>query len=229
MVLGIKGVFAMKKKIFLFLLPILLLTGCTVNYNLTINENSIVETISGTAYKSDYEIKETDTDINLFYTLINDDVTSLIDGSDLYTKDIENNNNGIDYNYTYNYKKNFDKSRIINTCFENHYIDETDEYYSIKLSGEFYCLYADKININVTSNYEVIDNNAKSIDGNKYKWVIDKSNNVDISLTVSKNVRYEEPVKAKLFSTFQIVGLIVFAVLVIITYILYKRKNSGKV
>ena len=58
MVLGIKGVFAMKKKIFLFLLPILLLTGCTVNYNLTINENSIVETISGTAYKSDYEIKE---------------------------------------------------------------------------------------------------------------------------------------------------------------------------
>lgn len=217
----------MKKKIILFLLPVLL-TGCTINYDLIIDKNSLTETISGVANKEDYEIKETDTDINLFYTLINDDVSSLTEGNDLYIKNIIDNGNGINYDYTYNYKRNFEKSRIINTCFENHYIDETDEYYYINLSGNFYCLYADKIDINVISNYEVIDNNAQSVNGNKYKWIIDKSDNVDISLTVSKTIEYKEPVKARLFSTFQIIGFIVFVILTITTYILYKRKNSGK-
>ena len=90
-------------------------------------------------------------------------------------------------------------------------------------------MYTDKININVTSNYEVMESNAKKIDGNKYTWIIDNSNNTNITLTVSKTVQYEEPVKAKTFSTFQIIGFIVFAILTIITYFLYKKKNSGRV
>lgn len=218
----------MKKKIFLILLP-LLLTGCTINYDLVINENNISETITGSVEKSEYEIKDTDTSLNDFYVLINEDVNPVITENDLYKKNIINTDNGIDYKYTYNYKNNYDKSRIINTCFENHIIDETEDYYNIKLSGQFYCLYSDKIYINVTSNYVVLENNADKVDGNKYKWTIDNSDNVNIALTISKSVRYEEPVKAKAISTFQIIGLIIFIVLTIITYFLYKKKNSGKI
>lgn len=218
----------MKKKIFLILLP-LLLTGCTINYDLVINENNISETITGSVEKSEYEIKDTDTSLNDFYVLINEDVNPVITENDLYKKKIINTDNGIDYKYTYNYKNNYDKSRIINTCFENHIIDETEDYYNIKLSGQFYCLYSDKIYINVTSNYVVLENNADKVDGNKYKWTIDNSDNVNIALTISKSVRYEEPVKAKAISTFQIIGLIIFIVLTIITYFLYKKKNSGKI
>lgn len=218
----------MKKKIFLILLP-LLLTGCTINYDLVINENNISETITGSVEKSEYEIKDTDTSLNDFYVLINEDVNPVITENDLYKKNIINTDNGIDYKYTYTYKKNYDKSRIINTCFENHIIDETEDYYNIKLSGQFYCLYSDKIDINVTSNYVVLENNADKVDGNKYKWTIDNYDNVNIALTISKSVKYEEPVKAKVMSTFQIIGLIIFVVLTIITYFLYKKKNSGKI
>lgn len=218
----------MKKKIFLILLP-LLLTGCTINYDLVINENNISETITGSVEKSEYEIKDTDTSLNDFYVLINEDVNPVITENDLYKKNIINTDNGIDYKYTYTYKKNYDKSRIINTCFENHIVDETEDYYNIKLSGQFYCLYSDKIDINVTSNYVVLENNADKVDGNKYKWTIDNYDNVNIALTISKSVKYEEPVKARVMSTFQIIGLIIFIVLTIITYFLYKKKNSGKI
>lgn len=218
-----------KIKIVVVFVVLLLLTGCTINYDLTINENSIDEKISGSVNKSEYQLNDEDTSPNLFYTLINGDVPALVVGDDLYKKDISELEDKLNYNYSYTYNNNFDKSRIINSCFENHIISETDKYYHIELSGKFYCLYSDKININVTSNYEVIDNNADKINGNKYVWTIDNSNDVDILLTISKEEKYEEPVKAKMFSTFQIVGLIVFALLTIITYILYKRKNSGKI
>ena len=218
-----------KIKIVVVFVVLLLLTGCTINYDLTINENSIDEKISGSVNKSEYQLNDEDTSPNLFYTLINSDVPALVVGDDLYKKYISELEDKLNYNYSYTYNNNFDKSRIINSCFENHIISETDKYYYIELSGKFYCLYSDKININVTSNYEVIDNNADKINGNKYVWTIDNSNDVDILLTISKEEKYEEPVKAKMFSTFQIVGLIVFALLTIITYILYKRKNSGKI
>lgn len=217
------------KKCFILTALLVLLTGCTINYNLTIDNNSVNESISGSANKSEYELGNGDTGLNLFYTLIEKDVPALVNDDSLYNKDITETDNGINYDYTYTYKNNLDKARVINECFENHYIDETDEYYNIKLSGEFYCLYSNKIDINVTSNYAVLDNNAKKVNGNKYTWTIDDSNSVDIALTVSKTVKYEEPAKAKLFSTFQVIGLIVFAVLAVITCVLYKKKNSGKV
>lgn len=218
----------MKKKIIILLLP-LLLTGCTINYNLTINKNSISERVTGSVEKEEYEIKDTDTSLNTFYVLINEEVNPVITENDLYKKNITNTDTGIDYEYTYNYKNNYDKSRIINSCFENHLVSETDEYYKIELTGDFYCLYSDKIDINVTSNYEVIENNANEVNGNKYKWTISSSDNVNILLTVSKKVEYTEPVKAKTFSTFQLIGLIIFIILTIITYFLYKKKNNRKI
>lgn len=216
------------KKILIILLPLLLM-GCTVNYNLTFNSNSVNEVITGSVRKDEYEIKDTDTGLNDFYILINEDTKALINDDELYKKNIITTDGAIDYEYTYNYKRNYDKSRIINSCFENHLVSETDDYYKIDLSGEFYCLYSNKININVTSNYEVLDSNASEIDGNKYKWVIDSSDNVNISMTVSKKIEYVEPTRAKTMSTFQLVGLIIFVVLSVITYFLYKKKNSDKI
>ena len=217
------------KKIIVVLISLLLLTGCTIDYNLVIDKDSIKETITGIAYKEEYEVREEDSSLNLFYTYINDDINPLISSDGLYTKEIKEIDNGINYKYDFIYKNNYDKSKIINSCFENSNVKETDTYYSIELSGEFYCLYSDKININVISNYVVLENNAKEVNGNKYSWVIDDSSNVNISLNISKEVKYEEPSKTKFISTFQLVGLIIFVVLTGITYFLYRKKNSGKV
>ena len=59
----------MKKRIgILFILFIL--TGCTANYNLNIEGNTITENISGTVLKSEYEIKNSDTSENEIYSFL---------------------------------------------------------------------------------------------------------------------------------------------------------------
>ena len=54
----------MKKRI-LILIPLLLLTGCTINYNLEIDGDDLNETITGSITKEEYEVKDTDTSENL--------------------------------------------------------------------------------------------------------------------------------------------------------------------
>ena len=44
----------MKKRI-LILIPLLLLTGCTINYNLEIDGDDLNETITGSVTKEEYE------------------------------------------------------------------------------------------------------------------------------------------------------------------------------
>ncbi|UKI26638.1 MAG: hypothetical protein L6V91_07705 [Bacilli bacterium] len=62
----------MKKRLGrLFILFIL--TGCTANYNLNIEGNTITENISGTVSKSEYEIKSSDTSENEIYSFLNND------------------------------------------------------------------------------------------------------------------------------------------------------------
>lgn len=221
----------MKNKLYFIIPLLLLLSGCTVNYNLDINKDKIIENISGTVTNEEITPEvEGKSDVNpKYYYLYLDDSSLITDSNEKYTKDITDTTDGKKFSFNYIYEGNYDKSKVINTCFENHTINETDDYYYIKLSGKFACLYSDKININVTSSYEVLDNNAQKVDGNKYTWVIDNPDNVDITLTVSKTVEYKTPTRAKTFSTFQLIGLIIFVLLTIITYFLYKKKNSGEI
>ena len=214
----------MKKKIIL-LIP-LLLSGCTINYNLEINNDDLNETISGSVEKEEYQIKDTDTSENLIYTLLNYDQNALFDEESVYLRTMEDKGQKIDYKFTYKYNYNFDRSTIINNCFEYHMIDETEDYYYIKLSGKFYCMYAKKIDIKVTSNNAVLENNAKKVEGNTYTWTIKDTDNVDILLNVSKKITNTENKKAKMISTFQIIGAVVLLVLIIVAFVFYKKKNN---
>lgn len=218
----------MKKKI-IILLSILLLTGCTVNYNLEIDDNTLKEKITGTVIKEESKQDSKATDISTIYSIINEEQKPIYNKEELYQKTLKDNGNNIDYTFSYNYTmKDFVNSTIINTCFENHEIEELDNYYSIRLSGNFYCLYSKKVNISVTSNLEVASNNADKIKDNTYIWTIDK-NNTDIELVVDKNTPYTKPIKRGLSSTFRIVCFIVLVVLSLVVYILYRKKNSSEI
>ena len=122
---------------------------------------------------------------------------------------------------------NFDKSSLINTCFENHEIVDLGNYYSIKLSGEFYCLYAKNINVNVTSNLNVISNNAKKVKDNTYTWVINKDT-TNIEFVVDKTKPFTKNNK-KGSSTFRIISFVILMVLSGITYLLYKKKSNNEI
>lgn len=217
------------KKILLITVTMLFLTGCTVNYNLEIDGDNLNEVITGNVTKEEYEVKETDNGENLIYDLFNNDQDALFDEESPYLRTLEDKGKTINYNFSYLYNYSFDRSKIINTCFEYHMIDETEDYYYIKLSGRFYCMYSDKININVTSNNAVLENNATKVDGNVYSWVIKNDKDVDILLNVSKKMKHSDNNKLKVMNTFQIIGLIVLVVLCIITIFLYKKKNRNEV
>ena len=218
----------MKNKI-IILLSLLLLTGCTVNYNLEINKDTLNETITGTVTKEESSQDSNATGLSTVYSIINEDQKPVYNKEELYQKELKESGNNINYTFKYNYNiEDFVNSTIINTCFENNEIEEIDNYYSVRLSGNFYCLYSKKINIAVTSNLKVASNNADKIKDNTYIWTIDK-NTTDIELVVDKDTPYTKPIKRGISSTFRIVCFIVLVVLSLLAYILYKKKNSSEI
>ena len=218
----------MKNKI-IILLSLLLLTGCTVNYNLEINKDTLNETITGTVTKEESSQESNATGLSTVYSIINEDQKPVYNKEELYQKELKESGNNINYTFKYNYNiEDFVNSTIINPCFENKEIEEIDNYYSIRLSGNFYCLYSKKINIAVTSNLKVASNNADKIKDNTYIWTIDK-NTTNIELVVDKNTPYTKPIKRGISSTFRIVCFIVLVVLSSLAYILYKKKNSSEI
>ena len=217
----------MKNKIIILLS--LLLTGCTVNYNLEINKDTLNETITGTVTKEESSQDSNATGLSTIYSIINEEQKPIYNKEELYQKDLKESGNNINYTFKYNYNiEDFVNSTIINTCFENKEIEEIYNYYIIRLIGNFYCLYMKKINIAVTSNLKVASNNADKIKDNTYIWTIDK-NTTDIELVVDKNTPYTKPIKRGISSTFRIVCFIVLVVLSSLAYILYKKKNSSEI
>jgi len=130
----------MKLKKIVILLILLLLTGCTVNYELELQENGIFkETITGTVTKKELD-NDGRTDENIYSYNLNSR-TPLIRNQGMYNKKIVDKNDYKEFIYTYTFNNNYDKSSIINTCYKNAIFSETKDLYYIDLSGDFNCLY----------------------------------------------------------------------------------------
>lgn len=215
------------KKIFI-LIALLFLSGCTVNYNLEIEDNNIKENINGDIYKNEFDpIDDIYGDHNIYY-LIYDNQSPFDNSQKLYNKSIKEEDDGrIIFDASYNYDGDYDKSRIINNCYENHLFKETDNTYIIKLSGSFYCQYASVINVKVKTNNYVIDNNADEIDNNVYTWKI-SNNDSDIKLIISKKVKNEDVISDDNTNYLRIISLgVLLALLLVIFFIYKKHKNSN--
>lgn len=220
----------MKKisKILLICLPIFLLCGCTTKYDLTINSDyTMTEKISGNV-----SLKELDnsdrTDLNTYLYAL-ELATPLIEEQGEYQKEITENKDSKDFVYTYTFKNNYSKSTVLNKCFENIEYSETDETYKFHFYGNFYCLLSDKIEVNLISKYWVMTNNADKIDKNTYTWIIKQDKNVDIEATINKNI--EAPItnnESSIFTPYRIITFIVFIILVLALFIIYRKRNSEK-
>ncbi len=216
----------MRKKI-LILTLMLFLTGCTVNYNIDIKNNEIVENLSGTFTDEELENDRQKNGMTPITELMYNEQKALLNSEDLYQKSLDKTDEGYKYNLSYKYHDNYADSRLINSCFEKHNIEEIDDFYYIRAYGTFYCRASDGIKINVTSDYGIIESNAEKIDGDKYIWTIEDEDNVDLYLVLSKNIKSEKP-KAKLtITTFQIVCFIILLILSAITFFMYRKKNGN--
>lgn len=214
------------KKIIFLLLICLLLTGCTVNYNLDINDNNFKETLTGNVLNTELNNND-NTDINMFTYLINGDQPAFYKNDNIFfNKTTNNTTNGIDFDYSYTFNEyNFNNSRIINECFDNHIYEYKDNTYYLVVSGKFNCNYSEKTNINITTDYNVTANNAQTIKNNTYTWTIDENNkdNIYFFITIDKTKKSNFDFQ---WNTFKTIGLIIIILLSgICIYFLKKDKN----
>lgn len=176
----------------------ILLSGCSVDYNLDIKNDKFIEKVNININPQDKENGDVDLNVdsqlmgNRLKALIDYDVFSFFQNySSVYDKKLiqEDGYEILELNYTYS-DSNINNSNVINTCFENREVLKLENGYKISLSGYFYCLYNnEQITININTKDKVVSSNAINRSDNKLTWVINKNNfeNVKIDLEIEKN------------------------------------------
>lgn len=225
------------KKVFFMILALLILCGCSSEYNLIIENDKITEDINIVIPK-DYFPDYSNVDPNNFvnpdeYVEPDDQLTPFLKndqyavGNNRYIKEVteDDKNYYVELNYTYTAEE-FKNGRAVSRCFENATYENHDEYYLINLSGQFYCLYGEELVINVNTKNIVEDCNADKVSGNKYTWTINNDNvrNTNITLKVLKRTKTER--YAMIGSVIAIVAVIATVAFIVIRNITIGKKEN---
>lgn len=182
------------KKTLIFVVIVLLLTGCSVNGNLSISKDgSISENINiieTKAFLSEYGISEHDY-IEGYKNMY---ASNLHNYS--YSDNSDKNNMKYDLNNEYkNICDYFNKSDSIKIFFSDITCDENEDRFIVhaktnyfKCAGE--CLeppVVDDVSLKINSSLKVLDENANEKEGSTYTWNFSDGSNDVFSLTLQKN------------------------------------------
>lgn len=195
------------KMLLIIILISLLSTGCSVEYNITVNSDTIKEEIIVTDKVTTKRNKETIlSHYNKWYpTYVNylkgsesiplPNFNKKYDGIEYHNKNIIEINNGYKYTYLYEHKiDNYYDSYALANTFKDTTIQQNGDSLVLKTSKEsFFCKYDyfDSLKVNITIDptaYELNYTNTKNINNNTYTWVISKNNcnNSQIILTLNE-------------------------------------------
>lgn len=220
------------KKIILLIVTILFLTGCSVDYNLKFNNDTIDEEIVTVFEGNIYKTAETMSGDSIYpeEEAVYNDISSLRYGKDYYKKSIKigNDTSTVTLKYTYNYD-NLEESYLAHNCFEKAlFLNEKDSYF-IKLSGIFTCASNNRINFKITTDKEVITHNAEKVDGNTYIWTLGNdvdSNEILFQMSkVKENNTNDTKVKTSTISILRIIVLLILIGAGIAVFLIKKKMN----
>ena len=193
------------------LLPIIILiittcTGCTIEYNINISQDSIKEVIKVNDYITS---TRTESDIlnhyNTWYpTFVNyvtdsetieiEDFSQKVSGIEYHDKKIENIGNGYQYTYTYNYDiEDYYDSYVLANAFIETTIQPKYSSLVLKTSREnLLCQYSyfDSVKVNITIDpnvYELNYTNTSNIKNNTYSWTLDRNNCQESQILLTLN------------------------------------------
>lgn len=239
--------FKMWKKI-MIIASIFIITGCSATYNITIDESGINEELNINSKTTD-ESKQ----IYNYYLPLEYEIASNLkpdienekyDEVEYYDSKIVSINgfNSLRYNHKFTLDS-YKKSSIINTCYPDFdynlykYNDkEENSYMRIMTLSDPKCFEyyesLENIEINITTNYEVVVNNADSIHNNTYTWNLTPQNIKQIYLIYKiDNKNFEDPNKKEISSpNATVTYFAIVSIFAIIAYIIYKiiKKQSDK-
>lgn len=197
------------KKIYIIIALLLFgTTGCTVNYNIILNSDSIDEFVqfSESANLIDTNILENgtltyqgaidnlymipqpvyiDANVNLY------DETQVIEGVSYYSKELINDEfYGIKGKFSHTLT-DYKKSKIINKCYDNISVLESNNTFVLSTSRKFSCFSKytnlDIVNVQITidnEEYTVKSHNADNVVDNVYNWNITRENSNNKSVVI---------------------------------------------
>ena len=239
----------MKKRIFILIIPLLFMTGCTCEYNLEIEGNKFKEEIKLIADSSEeisqfnkkWEISTNKED----NTFGGDPSTTKNPIDNPYNYNLTNNTLTFSYDFSQNEYKN---SLAVSKCYNNLTVTNYQDSIVISTPSKTICLGnyppLNSIVINITTNKKVTSNNADNINGNTYTWKLNKTNatNKPINIVIdnsgndgvassassgSSNTQKENNKKDYTMYIFSAILLIV----VLLGYLVFniiKRKNNNE-
>ena len=243
-----------RKKLILAIFIVLCTTGCTVDYNLVIEDNKIKETTTFHQESSDTDEKSymysqylEEYPIYIDEEYLYYDPNKKVEGNTYYDKSITDDSNGYNATYKAEFKiKEYDRSRFFNDAFANRSsgYDKNERCYYIIADKLKIFEQENNINhINVSINivgYKVIESNQDSVNNNIYTWSFDKSDKERKNITIkfkkeNSNIEIDpsdnktEPNKVDSKYTMYIFYGILLLVIIIGYLIFRKMKQSNDI
>lgn len=209
----------MKKcKYFILMTLIVLLTGCSNEYTLTIKNGQIYEEI----ITKNKKIKDPDI-CNDIYIECDNDSYEILDYNyfpfkDNYDEEYKIENESTDdeiiskRTYTFTYE-NYENSNALNSCFETINYDNSTFKISLSANDLSNCFEGDTL-IKIKTGYTVLSNNADKQDGNTLIWEINELNYKTKSIEI-------ELLK---FSISKIVLYVILIVVILLFFYFFKNK-----
>lgn len=182
-----------KFKILIIILLVIVLSGCSANYNIKISGDKVEENVSlivTDKTKLEYSNDSGVTLKEIFDSLLEEDqfvkstaTTELID---------EDNKYGVKYNNSYDIN-DIVSNTLISQCYDNPIIMIENNILTIDSGTNFTCFdnyeLFETLEVTIDTDYKVLSNNANDVNGNKYKWNIDRlsENRIMMSLSLEKS------------------------------------------
>lgn len=188
----------MKKRIIVLVISLLFMTGCTCEYNLTIDNNTYKEKIifSGTTndeinyFKNEWTIP---VDKDEYNNISGEPGSKIEINSDIYQYQLIGNNLTFNNNFT---RSSLNNSTAISICYDKVTIQNYEDSIVISTSSKVQCFNKyptlTNIKIDITTDKPVKKHNADSVNQNTYTWNISKNDSESKSINMIINNRSEE-------------------------------------
>lgn len=228
------------KRVFILMITTLLLTGCKVEYNLTLNDKLFLEeniTITPTTNNELKELKDFKLNIPINYELDDYDIyQNKAEGIEYYKKNKTNNS----INFSYKYKKenysDYTESTLSKLAYEYTSVNKINDEELLLSSSKAFKLFEnydtlEEVKITIATNYKVLSNNADEVNRHKYTWYITKDNaygkGIYLKVNPSKEdlTFLEKLLRGDYFNSFTIILSIFFIGFII--YIFFKMKSNN--
>lgn len=226
----------MKRNIFLLIVLIPFLFGCSVDYNLTITDNKFLEEISIYGYNDSDTLKKVDNNLNSIVVARKSELSDAssrdkIKGISYYniSKIEESDKLGLKYSFEFD-EDTISDSRAINDCYKKFDVVEADNKITLSNKAGNSCFLnkdLEEININIKTNHKVKDNNADTVKDNIYSWNINKENYATKKIYIEFYTNeFVSPKKDYKKIIIYIIGIAFLSLIVIITLTLKSRKSN---